>query len=76
METTTQPEVENKGPHDDHNHGHAEQSFFTKYIFSTDHKVIGIQYGVGSLFFLLVGFILIMGMRWQMAKPDTPVPVL
>ncbi len=76
METTTQPEVTHGDAHDDHGHGHAEQSFLTKYIFSTDHKVIGIQYGVTSLVFLLIGFMLIMAMRWQMAKPDEPIPVV
>jgi len=28
-----------------------------KYIFSTDHKVIGIQYGMTALCFLLFGFL-------------------
>jgi hypothetical protein len=28
-------------------------------ILSTDHKVIGLQYGFTSLFFLLVGFSLV-----------------
>ena len=25
---------------------HHKQSFWTKYVFSTDHKIIGIQYGI------------------------------
>jgi len=29
-------------------------------IFSTDHKVIGLQYGFTSMGFLLVGFLLIL----------------
>jgi len=29
---------------------------FRRYTFSTDHKVIGLQYGFTSMFFLLVGF--------------------
>jgi cytochrome c oxidase subunit 1 len=28
-----------------------------KYIFSTDHKVIGIQYAISSFLFLLLDFI-------------------
>ena len=53
-----------------------KESFITKYIFSQDHKVIGIQYGLLSLFFLLFGFSLMMIMRWQLAYPDTPIPII
>ena len=59
-----------------HEHGHGEQHFLTKYVFSSDHKVIGIQYGIGGLLFLLVGFMLIIGMRWQIAKPGEPIPII
>ena len=55
-------------------HSHHEESFFRKYIWSTDHKIIGIQYGFTALFFLLVGFSLMMVMRWQLAYPETPIP--
>jgi cytochrome c oxidase subunit 1 len=58
--------------HDDHH----ELGFWQKYVFSTDHKVIGIQYGVTGLLFLLFGFILMMVMRWQLAHPGLPVPVV
>ena len=37
---------------------HHPESFWTKYVFSQDHKWIGIQYGVTALFFMLFGFIL------------------
>ena len=55
-------------------HSHHEESFFRKYIWSTDHKIIGIQYGFTALFFLLGGFSLMMVMRWQLAYPETPIP--
>lgn len=42
---------------------------FFRHLFSTDHKVIGLLYGFTSLFFLLVGFVLVMIMRWQLAYP-------
>jgi len=45
-----------------------------RYIFSTDHKVIGLQYGFTSLFFLLVGFVLVLIIRWQLASPGEPIP--
>lgn len=55
---------------------HHEEGFLRKYVFSVDHKVIGIQYGVTSLAFLFLGFCLMLMMRWQLAFPDEPVPVL
>jgi cytochrome c oxidase subunit 1 len=62
------------GAHDAHAHDHEELGFWRKYIFSTDHKVIGIQYGLSGLFFLLFGFSLMMMMRWQLAYPGKPIP--
>ena len=59
----------------DHSNHH-EESFIRKYIFSIDHKVIGIQYGITSLLFLLFGFSLMLVMRWQLAYPDTAVPFI
>src|SRR5213076_3321698 len=47
-----------------------------KYIFSTDHKVIGIQYGICGLIFLFFGFCLMMLMRWQLAYPGQPLPLI
>ena len=55
---------------------HHKESIWTKYIFSTDHKIIGLQYGITSLVWLLVGFILMMIMRYQLAYPGNPVPIL
>ena len=57
-------------------HGHHEQSFISKYVFSIDHKWIGIQYAVTSLFFLLFGFGLMMIMRYQLANPGAPIPLI
>src|SRR3978361_2200994 len=59
--------------HEGH-HEHEELSFLQKYVFSQDHKVIGIQYGFTSLVFLLFGFTLMMMMRWQPASPGHPIP--
>ncbi len=55
---------------------HHHESFWTKYIFSQDHKVIGIQYGITALLFMLFGFSLIMVMRWQIAYPGTEIPLV
>jgi cytochrome c oxidase subunit 1 len=52
-------------------HGHAEPTtFWRKYVFSVDHKVIGIQYLITSFLFLLVGFGMMMLMRYQLAMPS------
>ena len=53
---------------------HHSESFWTKYIFSQDHKVIGIQYGITSLLFMLFGFSLMIFMRIQMNHPGTLTP--
>jgi cytochrome c oxidase subunit 1 len=64
--------------HDEHEHGHEhhELGFWRKYVFSTDHKVIGIWYGISGLIFLLFGFSLMMMMRWQLAYPGQALPVI
>ncbi len=50
--------------------------FCRTYVFSTDHKIIGLQYGMTALLFLLLGFSLMLLMRWQLAYPGQPIPVL
>ncbi len=69
--------------HGDHGHGHDhghddhhELGWWRKYVFSTDHKTIGIQYGLTGLVFLFFGFCLMLVMRWQLANPGHPVPVI
>ena len=57
------------------NHHH-EENFIHKYVFSVDHKVIGLQYGVTSLLFLLFGFLLMAVMRYQLAYPETVIPYI
>jgi cytochrome c oxidase subunit 1 len=57
-------------------HGHEELSFLRKYVFSLDHKVIGIQYAITGLLFLFFGFVLMMIMRWQLAYPMQPIPII
>ena len=71
--TQTQKAVEvHHGEHDEH---HA-QSFWRTYIFSTDHKIIGIQYGFCGLAFLFFGFCLVATMRWSMAYDGQAVPFI
>jgi cytochrome c oxidase subunit 1 len=63
-------------PHGEHEPHHEALGFWRHYVFSTDHKVIGIQYGITGLLFLLFGFSLMMLMRWQLAYPGAALPVL
>jgi cytochrome c oxidase subunit 1 len=63
-------------PHADVHEPHPHLSFWRKYIFSVDHKVIGIQYTITALLFLLIGFSLMMLMRWQLAYPSQPIPII
>jgi len=59
-----------------HKAHHEEAGFWREYVFSTDHKIIGIQYGITALCFLLSGFFLMLMMRWQIAHPGQPIPLL
>ncbi len=62
--------------HQSHESHGPSLSFWRKYIFATDHKIIGLQYGITALFFLLFGFGLMMLMRWQLAYPGQPLPAI
>lgn len=59
--------------HDAHAEHH-ELGFIRTYIFSTDHKMIGRQFLFASILMLIVGGLLAMMMRWELAWPETPVP--
>jgi cytochrome c oxidase subunit 1 len=58
-------------------HIHPEPtSFWRKYVFSTDHKVIAQQFIWLGLGFMLLGGTFAMMIRWQLASPGTPVPIV
>ncbi|HVV99557.1 MAG TPA: cbb3-type cytochrome c oxidase subunit I, partial [Planctomycetaceae bacterium] len=69
------PEAADHG-HGHGGHGHHDPGFVRKYIFSTDHKVIGIQFLITNLLMLMVGGALALGVRWQLAFPWHPMPLL
>ena len=61
--------------HDEHGAAHAhghDLPFVAKYVFSQDHKVIGIQFLFLGLMFMVLGGGLAMLVRWQLAYPDNP----
>ena len=55
--------------HDDHGHHH-KQTFITKYIFSTDHKMISKQYLITGLLMGIVGISMSVLFRMQLAWPE------
>src|SRR5713101_6285531 len=56
--------------------GHHELGFVRTYIFSTDHKMIARQFLFLGLFMMIIGGLLALMVRWQLAWPETPVPGL
>ncbi|MCH6554215.1 MAG: cbb3-type cytochrome c oxidase subunit I, partial [Acidobacteria bacterium] len=52
----------------------APQGFVWKYIFSKDHKVIGIQYLMLALVSVFIGMYLSVLMRFHLAWPDAKLP--
>ncbi|MGH7360041.1 MAG: cbb3-type cytochrome c oxidase subunit I, partial [Candidatus Methylomirabilales bacterium] len=53
---------------------HGELGFWRTYIFSTDHKMIGRQFLFLGLFMMILGGLMAMLIRWQLAWPETAVP--
>jgi cytochrome c oxidase subunit 1 len=62
-------------PHEAHAH-HPELSFLRKYIFSEDHKIIGIQFLFSALIFLFIGGILALLVRAQLGWPGAEIPIV
>ena len=69
-------------PHGNDSHGHAVHahaaptSFIRKYVFSLDHKVIGLQYYFLALTAVFVGMFLSLLMRIHMIWPTANLPLL
>src|SRR4030095_4457524 len=55
---------------------HEELGFWRTYIFSTDHKMIGRQFLFLGLLMMILGGLLALVVRWQLAWPGTPLPGL
>ena len=60
--------------HESGGHHHPPSGFIRKYIFSLDHKVIGIQYYFLALFSVFVGMALSMLMRIHLVWPNAKLP--
>lgn len=57
-------------------HHHHEENFITKYIFSQDHKTIAKQFLITGITMAVVGIVLSLLFRLQLAFPDTKLPIL
>jgi len=61
--------------HDAHDaHGHHEQSFWSKYVFSVDHKMIAMQYMFTGMAMGIIGGFFSYVFRMQMAFPGHSIP--
>ncbi|MEN9470221.1 MAG: hypothetical protein RL630_1954 [Verrucomicrobiota bacterium] len=63
--------------HQPHDHNdHHEVGFVQKYLWTYDHKMIGLQYLWTALAFLFIGGALALGVRWQLGFPGAQVPII
>lgn len=53
----------------DHGHAHHKETFITKYIFSMDHKMIAKQYLISGIIMGVIGVIMSLLFRMQLAWP-------
>jgi cytochrome c oxidase subunit 1 len=61
--------------HDHHLH-EEPKSFFWKYLISFDHKMIAKQFMLLGIFWAAIGALLSLLIRWSVAYPGVPVPVI
>ena len=56
-------------------HGHHEENFFSKYVFSMDHKMIAKQFLITGITMGVIGMIMSVLFRIQIAYPGQPNPL-
>ena len=59
-----------------HHDDHAPKGFIGRYVFSRDHKVIGIQFMFTAVLFLLLGGALALAVRLQVGYPEEALGIL
>jgi cytochrome c oxidase subunit 1 len=62
--------------HHDHAHHEHKQHFFTKYVFSQDHKIISRQFLITGIFWAIVGGLMSVFFRLQLGFPEETFKVL
>ncbi len=65
-----QPAIQREPEH----HGAEHDSIWSRYVFSTDHKVIGMQYLFTGMAMAVLGGLMTYVFRMQLAWPGAPVP--
>jgi len=69
--------VHSHDSHEAHGHDHHhEESFLTKYVFSTDHKMIGKQFLITGIIWAIIGGLFSVLFRLQLGYPEASFPVL
>lgn len=68
-------EVDHAHAHDTHDHDH-HSSFWTKYVFSTDHKMISKQFLITAILMAFLAMGMSMIFRLQLAWPEQTFPWL
>jgi hypothetical protein len=76
MSTATLPATATHAAHAEEHHEHPRHGFFRTYIWSHDHKMIALQYLFCAMVFGVIGGLLAMAVRWQLAYPGHPVPAI
>ncbi|MFQ5638983.1 MAG: cbb3-type cytochrome c oxidase subunit I [bacterium] len=66
---------ESSAPKEVQTHEH-EHGFVRSYLFSTDHKMIAKQFLLLGLVMLLLGGGLALMVRWELAYPEKPLPLI
>ncbi|MEE9385429.1 MAG: cbb3-type cytochrome c oxidase subunit I [Nannocystaceae bacterium] len=72
MSNASSPDSAHTGAHDEAHHH--EESFFHKYLWSTDHKMIAMQYLFTGMAMALIGGFMAYAFRMQLAYPGEHVP--
>ena len=76
MMSSTTTDSHESAAHSDHADSGGIGHFIGTYVFSRDHKVIGIQFLFSTLLWFAIGGLLALGIRWQLAWPWTNMPVI
>ena len=84
MEVNPNNSMAHGAPADEHAHGHShdhhdhdhDDNFWSKYIFSTDHKMIAKQYLNVAIFMGFLAMFMSLIFRMQLAWPDAKLPFL
>jgi len=72
----TDADVHSHGDDHGHDHEHHKETFITKYIFSTDHKMIAKQFLITGILWAFVGGLMSVIFRLQLGFPEAQLEFL